>query len=174
MIREWFVCAVAVSLVISLGSACSPSGPAEEILAEIPLDSLEEVISKTGVTVDSAVTTDGRGSLRVSASEPMTVRIAELEDLSVDNARLIYRARLRTADLSGKTYLEMWCEFPGRGAYFSRALDSPVTGTNDWLSQETPFVLQKGQIASKVKLNLVIDGPGTVWLDEIVLTKAAL
>ena len=174
MAREWTDCAVAVTLAVSLAAACAPSGRTEEILAEIPLDSLGDVITTSGVAVDAGVTTDGGGSIRVTASEPVTVRIAELENLSVDDARLIYRARLRTAGLRGKTYLEMWCEFPGGGAYFSRALESPVTGTNDWLSQETPFVLQKGQIPNRVKLNLVIDGQGTVWLDEVVLVKAPL
>jgi hypothetical protein len=157
-----------------LATACGSGGPAEQVLAEIPLDSLAEVITRSGVAFDADVTTDGHGSIRVTASESVTVRIAEVGNLSVDSARLIYRARLRTADLRGKAYLEMWCVFPDGEAYFSRALDSPVTGTNDWLTQETPFFLQKGQVPSRVKLNLVIDGPGTVWLDDVVLAKVPL
>lgn len=159
---------------MSLAWACSPASHTEEIIAEIPLDSLEEVISKSGVALDTDVTADGRGSIRVDASAPVTVRIAELENLPIDAARLIYRARLRTAELHGKAYLEMWCEFPGRGEYFSRALESSVEGTNEWLSQQTLFLLQEGQVPSRVKLNLIVDGQGTVWIDEIRLSKAAL
>ena len=161
-------------LVLFLVLACSPAGPSEEILARLALDSVDEVITKSGVTLDSDVTADGRGSIKINAEEPVTVRIAEIQELSVDDARLIYRARLRSAELRGQAYLEMWCVFPGQGQYFSRALQSPLVGTNDWVSQETPFLLQKGQIPSRVNLNLVVDGQGTVWIDEVVLAKAPL
>jgi len=160
--------------VLGIALGCSPGGGTEQLLLEIPLDSLDEVITKSGVTVDAAVTTDGGGSIKIEASEPMTVRIAEIEDPSVENARLIYRARVRSEGLQGKAYLEMWCGFPGEGEFFSRALHAPLSGTNDWTSQETPFFLKKGQDPSRVKLNLVIDGEGTVWLDQVVLAKAPL
>lgn len=174
MVRKSWILAPAGLLALALALACSPDGPGEKVLVRIPLDSLDEVITKSGVTLDSDVTTDGRGSIKIEASQPVTVRIAEIPGLSVEAARLIYRARLRSAGLQGQAYLEMWCVFPGRGEYFSRALQSPLTGTNDWVSQETPFLLQKGQRPSRVKLNLVVDGRGTVWLDEVALAKAPL
>jgi hypothetical protein len=161
-------------LVLAFVLACSPARRTEQILASLPLDSVDEVITKSGVTLDSDVTADGRGSIKITASKPVTVRIAEIHGLSVENARLIYRARLRSAELDGQAYLEMWCVFPGQGEYFSRALQTPLAGTNDWVSQETPFFLQKGQSPSRVNLNLVVNGQGTVWLDEVVLAKAPL
>jgi hypothetical protein len=163
-----------VPLILTLALACSPATSTEQLLVEIPLDSLDEVITKSGVVVDSSVTTDGGGAIRIEVSEPTTVRIAEIENLSLENSRLIYRARLRTEGLQGKTYLEMWCVFPGQGEFFSRALHSPLSGTNDWTSQETLFLLKKGENPSRVKLNLVIDGEGTVWLDQVALAKGSL
>ena len=174
MVRTLWRSAPTVLFPFLLALACSPATGTEQVLLEIPLDSLDEVITKSGVTFDSDVTTDGGGSIKVVVSESATVRIAEIEDLSLENARLIYRARLRSAGLRGKAYLEMWCVFPGRGEFFSRALQSPLSGTNDWTSQETPFFLEKGQHPSRVKLNLVIEGEGTVWLDQVVLAKAPL
>jgi hypothetical protein len=35
-------------------------------------------------------------------------------------------------------------------------------------------MFQKGQKPDKVVLNLVINGTGTVWIDDIVLSKAPL
>jgi len=174
MRRNLRVFALADSLVLALALACSPSGTGEQVLATLPLDSLDEVITKSGVTLDPDVTTDGNGSIRVDASQPVTVRIAEIEGPFAGNTRLIYRARLRSAELQGQAYLEMWCVLPGQGEYFSRALQSPLTGTNDWVSQETPFFLRKGQNPSRVRLNLVVDGQGTVWLDEAVLARGSL
>jgi hypothetical protein len=37
----------------------------------------------------------------------VSVRIAEIPGLSVENARLIYRGRLRSEKLRGRAYLEM-------------------------------------------------------------------
>lgn len=37
-----------------------------------------------------------------------------------------------------------------------------------------PFFLQKGENPDNVKLNLVIEGKGTVWIDDIHLYKGPL
>ncbi len=57
--------ALTVSLVLVLALACSPAPGKEQLLLEIPLDNLDEVITKSGVTVDSGVTTDGGGSIKI-------------------------------------------------------------------------------------------------------------
>jgi len=81
---------------------------------------------------------------------------------------------LWAANVTGRAYLEMWCVLPGQGEFFSRGLQSPVTGTVDWSSIETPFLLKKGQKPELIKLNVVIDGTGTVWVDDIDLVKGPL
>jgi hypothetical protein len=86
----------------------------------------------------------------------------------------MYQARVRTENIDGQVYLEMWCHFPGRGEYFSRGLQSPLTGTKDWITIETPFFMRKGEKPDYVKLNLVINGKGTAWIDDIRLIKGPL
>jgi hypothetical protein len=68
----------------------------------------------------------------------------------------------------------MWCHFPGKGEFFSRGLQTALTGSSDWNSQETFFFLKKGENPDNVKLNLVISGKGTVWIDDIHLIKGPL
>jgi hypothetical protein len=143
-------------------------------LKSFPLDSLDGLITKSGVQIDPGVSRDGKGSLKVTAMEPTVVRLFELGDLDVENARLVYQAKLRTEGVEGKVYLEMWCHFPGKGEFFSRGLQSPLTGTTEWAAEETPFFLKKGENPDNVKLNLVLDGKGTVWIDEIKLLKGPL
>lgn len=48
---------------------------------------------------------------------------------------------------------------------------TPLSGTTDWTTQETEFFLKAGENPDNVKLNLVINGSGTVWIDEIRLLK---
>ncbi|AFM25141.1 hypothetical protein [Desulfomonile tiedjei] len=146
----------------------------ETELKHYPLDDVSGLITQSDVSIDKDVTSDGKGSLKATASQPRVVRLFETGDLGVDNARLIYRARLKTEDLKGQAYLEMWCHFPGKGEFFSRGLQNPLSGTNNWVTEETPFFLQKGEKPDNVKLNLVINGTGTVWIDDIRILRAPL
>jgi len=161
--------------VLSLAGFIGCSSPAvtsEEVLFEAPIDDLSGVLTRSGLELDEQISSDGSGSIRIIADGPTTVRLFEVADLDVDDARLAYRARLRAEGVEGRAYLEMWCRFPGSGEFFSRALDSPVSGSTEWVSQETPFFLEKNQKPDLVKLNLVIDGRGTVWVDEVTLVRS--
>jgi hypothetical protein len=44
----------------------------------------------------------------------------------------------------------------------------------EWKIIQNPFLFQKGQRPEKVTLNLVMNGKGTVRIDEIVLSKQPL
>ncbi len=85
--------------------------------------------------------------------------------------RELYQARIRTEELEGQVYLEMWCQFDGKGDYFSRALHAPITGTSDWTTQQTVFLLRKGENPENIQLNLVIKGRGKAWIDDVRLTR---
>jgi hypothetical protein len=90
----------------------------------------------------------------------------------VENARLVYKAKVKS-DLNGVAYLEIWAHI-GNGQYFSKGMNDPIKGKSDWKSIQTPFIFQKGQNPEKITLNLVINGRGTVWIDDVVLSKAPL
>ena len=155
-------------------TGCSKPSTSVLELKHYPVESLQGVITKTGVVLDQQITTDGNGSLRITANQPTTIRLYETGDIDIENARLTYQAKVRTERVEGKVYLEMWCQFIGEGEYFSRDLVSPLSGTTDWSTEETPFFLKKGENPGNVKLNLVIEGKGTVWIDDIHLFKAPL
>lgn len=155
-------------------SGCSkPSNTVIE-LKHYPIESMESIVNKTEVVFDKQISSDGNGSLRVAVIEPTAIQLYETGDIDVENARLTYRARVRTEGVKGKVYLEMWCQFAGKGEYFSRGLHAPLSGTTEWSTKETPFFLKKGENPDNVKLNLVIDGKGTVWIDDIHLLKGPL
>ena len=165
--------AIVLSLA-ALAAACSQPPKNPEEIGRFPVIDLEGVISRTDVEFDKEITSDGNGSLRITANAPVTVKLYETGDIHLEKAQLIYRARLRTEDVEGQVYLEMWCSFPGKGEFFSRALQSPLSGTNEWSSQETPFLLLKGENPDNVKMNLVVNGKGKVWIDDIRLLMSPL
>ncbi|PLX72895.1 MAG: hypothetical protein C0615_11585, partial [Desulfuromonas sp.] len=126
------------------------------------------------VDFDNKNSVDGNGSVRLTVYRPTTYRLYETDGIDLENAQLIYRANLRTEKFEGKAYLEMWCVFDDKGEYFSRDLASPVVGNSDWVREETPFMLKAGENPDKVRLNLVVEGKGTVWIDNIGLFTAPL
>lgn len=169
--------AVPMTMACSNERADSGSTVDQDATAELiryPLDDLQGVIAQSGAELDSAVSADGNGSLRLTATQPTTFRLFETGDLDVEDALLLYRARVRSDGVEGAAYLEMWVQVAGFGEAFSRDLQTPLSGSNEWSTEETPFFLQAGQNPENVKLNLVIDGRGTVWIDDIRLTRSPL
>ena len=97
--------------------ACSKSSKHVVELKRFPIDSMEGIITRGGVRIDKDISSDGNGSLIITSTKPTVMRLFELGDLDIENARLIYQARLRTYNVEGKVYLEMLCHFPGKGEF---------------------------------------------------------
>lgn len=167
---------ILLALVIGLATIACKSEPAPKAeaveLKHFPLDSLEGIRATTGVSFDAKISADGKGSLRVEAKEPITVPLFEITDVAVENAAVIYMAKLQSENLDGKAFLEMWVRVPGKGEFFSRGLDRPITGTMSWMTVATPFFLERGQKPDLIRLNLVIQGKGRVWIDDVRLMQA--
>lgn len=171
-IRGLFFC-LSLIMIFSV-SACSKSSQEVVELKRFPVNSLEGIITQTGVEFDKEISSDGKGSLRITATEPTVARLFEIADIDIENARLIYQAKVCTKDIQGQVFLEMWCHFPGKGEFFSRSLQSPLSGSTEWTSIETPFFFKKGEKPDLIKLNLVVNGKGTAWIDDIRLIKGPL
>jgi hypothetical protein len=150
------------------------SGGRDLELKRFPVDTPEGVIQGTGTEIDRQIKTEGAGSLKITVTEPSVIRLFETGPLEIEDATLIYRAKLRTENAQANVYLEMWCRLPGKGEFFSRGLQSPLRGSNDWTTQEIPFFLKKGDKPDLVKLNIVSEGPAVIWIDDIRLIKRTL
>jgi hypothetical protein len=166
------VAPIAIMLAALLFSACGNKKAQIVELKNFPMDNLDGLIALSGVEIDKAISSDGNGSLKISAPDTTVVRLYEVRDIDIENARLIYQARIRCENLEGMAFLEMWCHFPGMGESFSRGLQTPITGTTDWTTAETPFFLKKGEKPDFVRLNFVVAGKGNAWIDDIKLLSA--
>jgi hypothetical protein len=162
-------------VLLFIGQAgCVGEAPGGTLLRHYPADNLHDIVSISMVLIDGDVSTDGVASLRIRTDQPATVRLYDTGDLDVEKARLIYRAQIRTEAVDGEVYLEMWCRIPGKGEFFSRATHMPLTGSTGWTSQETYFFLKEGENPDNIRLNLVVNGTGTVWIDDIRLFRGPL
>ncbi len=148
----------------SLFKQPEPAGPPQKIRGFSSSDSL---ITKDGVTADS----DG---WRIEFHETRTFHLFEVPDPGIEQCMLTYRAQIKTMNVQGRVYLEMWCRLPERGEFFSKGLNQTVKGTTDWASYEIPFYLKKGQQPTLVKLNVAAEGDGTFWIKDIELLQTPL
>ncbi len=157
----------AVVAAALLAAACAARA---NVVKRLSLD--DAAAASPRIEADAAVKAEGAAALRITATWPTTVTLGEVDGPDVEAATLVYSARVKT-DLEGAAFLELWAHVGG-GRYFSRGLDDVVRQRSDWRTIRTPFVLGKGQRPEKVTLNLVIDGRGTVWVDDVVLTTEPL
>ena len=164
----------AIVAVLFIMVVCAKPPVETSELKTFPLDNLDGIIDQSGIQMDMHTSSDGNGAAKITVRDSTTVRLFEVEDLDIDNARLIYQAKVRCQDVEGLAFLEMLCHFPGKGDFFSRNLQNPLRGSTGWATEETFFMLKKGEKPDIVKLNLVITGKGTVWVDDISLSKASL
>ena len=137
----------------------------------------QELIRRFGQAdqpIDSGSVQWADGAWRITAAEALTVRLYEIADPRVEQCMLAYRAKMKSEGLAKAAYLEMWCRLPGRGEFFSKGLQQPLRGTTGWASYEVPFYLKAGQCPDLIKLNVVLEGGGTVWLKEIELFKTPI
>jgi hypothetical protein len=160
-------------IFIFLAPACNKNSDEGELLAGFPLDGIEGVITRDGVEFDKTTSTDGSGSLKIIATGDRVIHLFETGNLDAEDCTLSYRAKIKTENLSGQAYLMMLCSFTGKGEFFSKGLGAIKSGNMDWSTAETLFFLKKGENPDNIKLQIVISGTGSVWIDDIKLIKAA-
>jgi|SRR6266571_2160625 len=155
--------------MLLLAVGCSADSP--HVLYHNRLDSLDGIISTTGLTLDTATS---RGvAVRIHSPGPTTIRLARVRTDDADAVVLTFRGHLRAEGLMGHAYLEMRCVVPGRGELFSTVLQGPVTGTTDWVNQVTRLSLGRHPGSQTVDLNVHVEGAGVVWIDNVLLAQAA-
>lgn len=165
-------------LVVAISSLNSLAQEEKEI--DFPISDVTEIITQTGVEIDPETSVDGTGSLLINAGQPLTVELYKLDQEDFRNKRLTYRAQLRsenliaTEDSRGITYLELLAKFPDGEELVSRGPRVPISGTTDWRPAQTVMYLDKGNSPESVKLNLIVEGQGKVWLDSVKLESIPL
>lgn len=174
MLKRKLVARAGTVLISTLLAVCSCTGGGEQTLKSFPLDDTADIISTLGVTLDEEITHDGGGSVRIATTDTTIVALYEVFDVDLEDALLNYRAQLKTENVTGKVYLRMHVLLPDKGEYIAGALVSALTGTNDWTEQKTGFILKAGENPDRVTLNVVVEGAGTVWIDEIELFSEPL
>ena len=162
-LAKWFLM-MGLATAFCAGAAWAATG----VLRLASLDPASTTLSSTVLQPAQG------GAMRISAPGPVSVCLGQVDGLTVDGCRLLYTARVKSQALAGRAFLEMWLHFADGSIYFSRGMQSYVSGDQDWKELNAPFLLQKGQKPVKATLNLAVVGSGTVWVEELRLDRLPL
>ena len=102
-----------------------------------------------------------------------------LENPGITKANYALIGKVRTKDVEGEGYLEMWNHFPDGGAYFSRTLASYgpmkcLKGTQGWRYFVLPFhiVDDNGLRPTELTFDVFLPGKGTVEIGPLTLVQS--
>ncbi len=113
--------------------------------------------------------------LRALGSGPTSLHLLTIEHPPVAGPGYVVAGQVRYEGVEGQGYLEMWTVFPDGQRFFSRTLapQGPLAtlhGESSWRRFELPFDLSGAlQAPSRLEINLVLPGRGTVWLGPMQL-----
>jgi len=161
---------ISLTVIAILSTSCNDQTEKND-LKHFPIDDLNGVIEKSGVQLDKSVSSDGNGSIKIEAAGPASFPLYVVDDINVEEAQIIYEAKIKSESLNGQALLEMWCVFKDKGEFFSRGFDSVISGTSEWKTIRTVFNLKKGEMPDQIKLNLIVNGVGIIWIDDIHISK---
>lgn len=161
---------IASLLLLFLFMSCSIQTKSTE-LKHLPIDNLNGIITQSGIQLDEVLSSDGNGSIKIETTGPIVLPLYVVNDVRIDDTQIIYEAKVKSEGLNGQAYLEMWCVFKDKGEFFSRGFDSVISGTSDWKTLKTVFLLRQNEVPDQIVLNVVVNGVGTIWIDDIRLSK---
>ena len=176
------ILAIAPAVVAACGTESPPDRPAAAVPARSPVQiahyplSAQAVPGGADAVFDPDVSQDGGGSLRVATGDAGgRLRLYRLDDVGPVEGALLYTGFLKSQDLRGSAYFELWCHPAEGNAAFARGVSTRVEGTSDWKPQEVSFRRPEACTdPAFVELNVVIHGAGTVWIDNIRLWDVAV
>lgn len=116
------------------------------------------------------ITSDG-GTSVFKITNPPTQRtiLFQIDNPEISSEKIAYKTKIRPENLEGEAFIEMLCYFKNKGEFFSRALTEKITGTDGWKETETYFHFTDGLKPESIRLNVIIEGKGTVYVDTIFL-----
>jgi hypothetical protein len=116
-------------------------------------------------------------TLRIENSKPdsLSVTVLTIDQPQLIGLRYMLRGQVRYDNVEGTGYLEMWSHFPGGGQYFSRTLaeEGPMmklNGTSGWRAFVLPFDASGAPPPTRLVVNVVFQGRGTVFLGPLALS----
>ena len=114
-----------------------------------------------------------------SEAQQKQFSLVSFEPPKMESRTYVVRGRIRYEGVEGDGYLEMWNHFASGGPYFTKTLAKAggllgvIHGTSDWREFALPFDKGNEPSPTKLEINLVLPGRGTVEVSDLALYAPA-
>ena len=155
------------------------------LVAARPVAAQDLTIDWSRTVVTAGVVRPGAGpggapalELRATASGATSLHLVTIDRPQIAGPRYVVSGDVSYQGVEGQGYLEMWTVFPDGQRYFSRTLAAQgplaaIHGESSWRRFELPFDMSgTSQAPSRLEINLVLPGAGTVWLGPMHVQRA--
>ncbi len=171
MKKAVFVAAALAAIVFCTG--CSKKVEPPKDIQTFNCDTLDGLLTEGVATVDAQNPAEGTGSLRFAVAQPVTLPIFEIK-LPGDGAKFTLAYKMKVKDFSGDAYGQMDVNYSSGGKQSLNNYQTAMGATTDWQQRELTYTVQRGQKVGSIVLSLILNGSGTVWLDDVHLIRAPL
>lgn len=95
----------------------------------------------------------------------------------IEKANHLVAGEMRYSDVNGSGFLEMWTYYDNDTRYFSRTLGdygpmAKISGNSEWRTFMLPFHGTSGRVPTKLEVNAIIPGGGSVEFRNLALYEA--
>ncbi|MEA1927865.1 MAG: hypothetical protein U9N73_06625 [Candidatus Auribacterota bacterium] len=157
-----------------------PAAGETGMIAEYSWEDIETLRETGGDRVIKSGPPDGRAVLRVANQDKgeKIIPILTITGPGITTPDYAVTGRIRYRNLEEDGYLEMLSIFPDGSHYFTRTLGKSgplgkLRGSSGWKKFALPFQNRPGNDPpDKLQVNLVLAGPGTVWIGPLQLKES--
>lgn len=104
------------------------------------------------------------GECKIERRGEEVISLFEIEPADLDRGLLSLRTEIRSQDLVGHAWLELTCGYPDRRSQVREIRYQENRRSTDWKFADLSQFLRKDQRPSLIRLCLVTEGPGTIWI----------
>jgi hypothetical protein len=112
-------------------------------------------------------------------ASPQQFSLIEIEPPAINTPTYVVRGNVRYEGVEGTGYLEMWNHFSTGGPYFTKTLAEAggplgvIRGSSDWREFALPFNKGSEPSPTRLVINLVLPGRGSVEISDLELHAPA-
>ncbi|MEJ2368503.1 MAG: hypothetical protein P8Z49_09210 [Acidobacteriota bacterium] len=166
----WLMTAAAGLLMLA---ACGKKGQEGPVVEQtFPCDNLQQVVSPEYVSLDKTTSADGKGSIKITASQPTTIKLFNIK-YPGKNSKFTFDIKMKTENFSGQAYLKMDILYEGGGhASIQNYQDALMGDSGGWVPESISYTVPQKPYA--IEISAVLNGTGTVWFDDGKLIRQSL
>src|SRR5262249_5231749 len=164
------------TLLVTLSLALAPdAAAATRVFKWDDLKKQSRIAAGTVLPPESG-SPDPRLQIVNGEAAPLTATVLTIDAPQIVGPSYSLSGRVRYGAVEGTGYREMWSYCPGGGQYFSRTLADQgpmmkLRGTSGWRSFVLPFDATGAQPPTRLVMNVVLPGRGTVYLGPLELSE---